>query len=142
MPAGTAIEMWLGISTDEAARRVRDSRVKWIENVYPLIGVDMSRQDCIDWFAARYGRPLERSACVVCPFQARARWIETRDRYPDLFAEAVHVDAMLRAGQLRYDKTPYLHPRRVPLQEAIALDEREMDDRDGFGNECEGHCGL
>ena len=56
----------------------------------------MSRQDCIDWWAAHYDRPLERSACVACPFQSRQRWVETKRRWPDLFAEAVQIDANLR----------------------------------------------
>ena len=36
-------------------------------------------------------------------------------------------------------------PLPRPLAEAVALDEAEMGDegqRDGFGNECEGRCGL
>ena len=40
--------------------------------------------------------------------------------------------------------TPYLHMLRMPLAEAVALDEADLGadgQRDGFGNECEGHCG-
>ena len=45
------------------------SRDRWIANRYPLIEAGMSRRDCIDlWWGARYDRPLERSACVACPF--------------------------------------------------------------------------
>ena len=104
----------------------------------------MSRRDCADWWSARYDRPLERSACVACPFQSRARWVETKRRWPELFAEAVQIDASLRRG-LTLDKTPYLHARRVPLAQAVALDEAHLGDdgqADGFGNECEGHCGV
>ena len=39
----------------------------------------------------------------------------------------------------------YLHPRRVPLAQAVSLDEAELGtdgQSDGFGNECEGHCGV
>ena len=79
---------------------------------------------------------------MACPYQSRARWVETRDRWPELFTKAVALDAGLRLGHVRYLKEPYLHPRRLPLQEAVALDAVEMDDRDGFGNECEGHCGV
>ena len=107
----------------------------------------MSRQDCIDWWAAHYDRPLERSACIACPFQSRQRWVETKRRWPDLFAEAVQIDANLRDSNrgLALDKTPYLHMLRMPLAEAVSLDEAEMGadgQRDGFGNECEGHCGV
>ena len=104
----------------------------------------MSRSDCADWWADRYDRPLERSACVACPFQSRARWVETKRRWPELFAEAVKIDAKLRGG-LALNKTPYLHMLRMPLGQAVALDEAKMGldgMSDGFGNECEGHCGV
>ena len=146
VPSGVTVELWLGISTDEAIR-MKTSRDRWITNRYPLIEAAMSRQDCIDWWAAHYDRPLERSACVACPFQSRQRWVETKRRWPDLFAEAVQIDANLRDSNrgLALDKTPYLHMLRMPLAEAVSLDEAEMGpdgQRDGFGNECEGHCGV
>ena len=143
VPSGTAVELWLGISTDEAIR-MKTSRDRWIRNRYPLIEARMSRQDCLDWWEARYERPLERSACVGCPYQSRQRWVETKRRWPELFAEAVEIDAKLR-GRLAFAKEPYLHPLRVPLAEAVSLDEEQVGPdqrRDGFGNECEGHCGL
>ena len=143
VPAGTTVELWLGISTDEAIR-MKTSRDRWIENRYPLIEAGTSRKDCADWWAARYDRPLERSACVACPFQSRSRWVETKRRWPELFAEAVEIDARMRGG-LAFAKEPYLHSLRIPLAQAVALDEAEMGaggQADGFGNECEGHCGV
>ena len=143
VPAGTTVELWLGISTDEAIR-MKTSRDRWIANRYPLIEAGMSRSDCLNWWKERYNRPLERSACVACPFQSRQRWVETKRRWPDLFAEAVQIDANLRDG-LALQKKPYLHSLRMPLAEAVALDEVGLGDegqRDGFGNECEGHCGV
>ena len=143
VPAGVSVEMWLGISTDEAIR-MKTSRDRWVKNRYPLIEAGMSRRDCADWWAARYDRPLERSACVACPFQSRQRWLETKRRWPELFAEAVEIDARMRQG-LALEKTPYLHRQRMPLAEAVAVDEAEMGaggQADGFGNECEGHCGV
>ena len=146
VPAGTTVELWLGISTDEAIR-MKTSRDRWTTNRYPLIEVGMSRSDCLNWWKERYDRPLERSACVACPFQSRHRWVETKRRWPEVFAEAVEIDADLRDSNqgLALDKTPYLHTLRMPLAQAVALDEAEMGDdghRDGFGNECEGHCGI
>ena len=113
VPTGTAVELWLGISTDEAIR-MRPSRDGWIRNRYPLIEAGMSRRDCMEWWKARYNRPLERSACIGCPYQSRQRWVETKRRWLELFAEAVDIDANIR-GKLAFAKEPYLHPRRVPL---------------------------
>ena len=59
VPSGTTVEVWLGISTDEAIR-MKDSRDRWMTNRYPLIEAAMSRRDCIDWWSSRYDRPLER----------------------------------------------------------------------------------
>ena len=143
VPAGTTVELWLGISTDEFSR-TRTSRDRWMNNRYPLIEAGMSRRDCMEWWAARYDRPLERSACVACPYQSRRRWVETMRRWPDLFAEAVEIDASMR-DRLAFAKEPYLHPRRIPLAEAVRLDEADIAsgmDSDDFVNECEGHCGV
>ena len=143
VPSGVSVEVWLGISTDEAIR-MKSSRDRWVTNRYPLIEAGMSRTDCADWWTARYDRPLERSACVACPFQSRRRWVETKRRWPEMFAEAVEIDEKLR-GSLALNKTPYLHMQRMPLARAVALDEAEIGadaERDGFGNECEGHCGV
>ena len=137
IPSGATIELWLGISTDEAIR-MRTSRDRWIRNRYPLIEARMSRQDCLDWWEARYDRPLERSACVGCPYQSRQRWVETKRRFPELFREAVEIDSNMR-GRLAFAKEPYLHPLRIPLAEAVSLDEEQVGPdqrRDGFGNEC------
>ena len=143
VPSATAVELWLGISTDEAIR-MKPSRDRWIQNRYPLIEAGMSRRDCMDWWDARYERPLERSACIGCPYQSRRRWVETKRRWPELFAEAVEIDANMRS-RLAFAKEPYLHPRRIPLNQAVSRDEAQQGhdgERDGFGNECEGHCGV
>ena len=54
------------------------------------------------------------------------------------------IDTDLRHG-LALDKTPYLHLLRIPLARAVALDEAHLGvggQVDGFGNKCEGHCGV
>ena len=143
VPAGTAVELWLGISTDEAVR-TKTFRDSWMENRYPVIKSGMSRRDGIDWWADRYDRPLERSACVARPFQSRSRRVETKRKWPELFREAVEIDANLR-DKLAFAKEPHLRPLRLPLAEAVGHDEADLGAgglRDGYGNECEGHCGV
>lgn len=146
MADGTWIEMWLGITTDEIAR-VKTSRHWWIGHRYPLVDeVAMTRQDCIHWFHKRHpGRTLSRSACIGCPFRSSSSWLDIKQSEPELYQEAVEIDAMLRssthnAGRM-FRKQAYLHHRRIPLEEALALDNQERD-VNGFINECEGHCGL
>ncbi len=146
MSSGTAVEMWLGITTDEAMR-VKPSREWWITNRYPLIyDLPMSRNECLEWFATTFPRrTLTRSACVGCPFRSSSSWLEIRESEPELYQEAVEIDAMLRSGDHNagrmFRKLAYLHHRRVPLDEAIEDDSQERE-LNGFINECEGHCGL
>ncbi len=90
VPADTTVELWLGISTDEAIR-MTTSRDRWIHNRYPLIAVGMSRKDCLEWWEGRYDRPLERSSCIGCPYQSRQRWAETKRQWPKPFAEVVET---------------------------------------------------
>ena len=71
----------------------------------------------MDWWAARYDQPLELSVCVVCPFQSRSRWVETKRRWPELFWEAVATDANLR-GWLALAKDLYQYAQRIPLAQA------------------------
>ena len=69
------------------------------------------------YWAAPCDRPLERSACVACPFQSRQRWVETKRRWPEMFAEAAEIDANLRDSNrgLAFPKESYLHsPAAAP----------------------------
>ena len=145
--AETNVEMWLGITTDEAMR-IKPSRNWWINNRYPLVtDYPMNRDDCQRWFSDRYPeRELMRSACIGCPFRSSKSWLEIKAKEPEQFDQAVQLDNMIRspehnAGRM-FRKQAFLHHRRVPLEEAITLDINEVQDRNHFINECEGHCGL
>ena len=63
--------------------------------------------------------PLRQTPGALCPFQSRHRWVETKRRWPELFAEAVEIDARLRTGWHSPKSrtcTPFgcLWPRRSP----------------------------
>ena len=146
LSSDTQIEMWLGITTDESLR-VKPSRNWWIKHRYPLIDDSpMTRTDCLEWFAGKYpDRQIGRSACIGCPFRSSESWLQVKESEPELFADAVHIDAMLRSpehnARRMFRKLPYLHHRRIPLAEAVEMDSQERE-VNGFINECEGHCGL
>ncbi len=89
--------------------------------------------------SVNFGGPLERSACVACPYESRQRCVETICRRPS----CSRWPACMRRG-LTSAKEVYLHPRRIPLADAVRLDQAELGsecERDGLINECEGHCG-
>lgn len=134
--------MWLGISLDEI-ERMKDSRVPWLTNHYPLVDKGMTREGCKDWLRA-HGHPIPtQSACYYCPFHSDAHWILLREQQPLEFQKAVEFDRQLREvtqGLANYSLKGdrYLHRSCVPLGQV----EFKPKERHGFQEECEGHCGL
>ena len=145
------VEEWFGISTDEAIR-MRDSKFHYIDNRYPLIELNMSRNDCLAWLRQHYpDQATPRSACVGCPFRTNEEWIHLRDDDPDGFQDAVDIDYLIREPDYPDATigTPYLHSSYKPLDIAVAEYEEHkaanptfMDFDAGFGEECEGMCGV
>ena len=138
----TRATIHLGITTDEATR-MKPSNVQWITHSYPLIDRNLSREDC-DAYLQRLGIAAVKSACVFCPYRSNYGWAKIRAN-PSDWKAAIAYDEQLR------DKRPeggelFVHPDRVPLREAQVPDLASMiplfDDHGGFGNECEGHCGV
>lgn len=132
--------MYIGISTDEASR-MKESRVEWITNEYPLIDIGMSRIDCIKWMN-EHGYPTPpRSACVFCPYHSDAEWDRMKREEPEEFRRAVEFERRFFVAQR---ETPlrgvaYLHESRVPLDEVKFNPEKG---KLKFNNECLGMCGV
>ena len=142
-PKDVQVEMWLGISSDEAARQ-KPSREEWITNRWPLIEQGFSRAQLYQWFAARYPeRELPRSACIGCPYHSNGEWKHLKEHDPKSFAEAVFVDRALREmPQLQElsKGTAYLHRNRQPLDEVDFSSTKDYTD--AMLEECEGLCGI
>ena len=137
----TVVDMWIGISTDEATR-MKPSRDKWMNHRWPLIEMDMSRQNCIEWFAREYpGRTLEKSACIGCPFHNDALWREMKISDPDSFADAVDFDKAIR-GKGKGEDAQYLHRSFKPLGEVDFRNLEDLGQLNMFNNECLGMCGV
>ena len=141
-PKEIAVRQYFGISWDEIGR-MRDPEKKWIENVYPLIDMRMTRQSCLDWLE-KNGFPLApRSACIGCPFHSDAEWQKIKDD-PEQWLDAVEFDEQIgNCGGMRGQM--FLHRSCKPLKE---IDFRSRDVRGGqpqltFENsECTGMCGV
>jgi hypothetical protein len=134
----------IGISLDEA-HRMKPSRTEWIENRYPLVEARLTRNDCLRVLDA-YGIPRPpRSACVFCPFHRDHYWSWLKRKHPEQFAEAVRFDKLVRTSQPNLRGEAYLHQSLVPLDE-VDLDGKSDPQlalfEIGFGNECEGMCGV
>lgn len=108
------VELWMGISTDEF-ERAKDSLVQYIIHRYPLLDLDMSREDCQDWLLAHNLEVPPRSSCYFCPYTYLDDWKDLEKNAPDDFARAVEIDEQLRDA--RPPGKIYLNRFYVPLSE-------------------------
>ena len=134
---GQKITMWIGISLDEVIR-MKPSRVKYINHIWPLIDKRMTRQDCLNWMKKNSYPIPPRSACYFCPYHNDREW---KNLSKQDFANAVEYEKKMQLAfesTGRYNSVPYLHNSRVPLDKV----KFSTDEADLFNNECEGHCGV
>ena len=135
---GAPIELWIGISTDEAAR-MKPSGVKYIINRWPLIEKRMSRNDCRDWLMAHQLEIPHKSACTFCPYHDSKEWQDIMHNPSDSH-EAIMTDRAIRYIRPPYNL--YIHPSRKPLE---IVDFRTAEERGQlrlWDEECSGMCGV
>ncbi len=142
-PKDQQVDMWLGLSRDEVARR-KVSQEAWITLQYPLLEKDMSRTQLYKWFKERYPeRQLPKSACIGCPYHTDQIWADMKQNDPDSFQDAVNVEwAMQNVPQSRgaLTGTAYLHKSHIPLNQ-VKFDYTGSQ-ADAMMEECEGLCGI
>jgi hypothetical protein len=131
------MEMWLGISVDEA-HRMKPNPKKKITNIFPLIDAGLSRLDCINYMKQFDCPNVRRSACVFCPFQSGADWQDLKENHPEQWKIACEVDEKYRAIAGRVlNSDIYVNRACVPLKDIEFADQIDL-----FGGECGGFCGL
>jgi len=137
-PMKHIVDDWLGISLDET-QRMKDSRIKWLRNKYPLVEMRKTRGDCIE-FLKEANLPIPpKSSCIGCPFHSNSHWRNVKENLPEEWEDACDFDDRIRHSVLRDARNKvYIHRSLVPLREA----DLQEDQMDLFGSECEGYCGL
>ena len=142
-PIDVQVEMWLGISSDEALRQ-KPGKEEWITKRYPLIDLGFSRAQLQKWFAEHYpGRYLPTSSCIGCPYHSNSVWKHLKEKDPKSFQDAVFIDQALRnvpATKGAVKGEAYLHSSRVPLVDVDFNNVTSYDDL--MLEECEGLCGI
>lgn len=129
---GVAVTCLIGISYDEV-HRMKPSEDAWREHEWPLIERRMTRGHCLEWMQNN-GYPMPpRSACVFCPYKSDREWKDARDNDALTWGSALAVDNAIR------QHGEYLHASGTPLVEQRFWWAAQ---RDMFGNECEGMCGV
>lgn len=138
-------EQLIGISVDEADREKSSIRSE-IRNVYPLLDLGMTRQDCQDWMRKKgYPQP-PKSACTFCPFHSDEMWIELKDS--DDWPAIVEFERELQRLAAMDNVTrgiPFLHPSLIPIDQVIFKQRQKkhkLHQLNMFRNECYGMCGV
>lgn len=143
----TLVTSWVGISTDEAMR-MKSSPEKWITKRYPLIELDISRQDCAQWTQDNGYPPAPRSACTFCPFHNNHEWRNLKMNHPEDWDDAVEIDRLIRdtparnISGLRKGGQVFVHRALKPLDEVDVRTAEDAGQLNLFNNECEGVCGV
>jgi len=144
---GKPVNQLVGISMDEA-HRMKPSGVKYINNIFPLIELGMTRQDCLKWVEGKGYKLPPKSACWLCPYMDDNRLRMMRDTMPDEWDKLVKFDHAMRDQQrdvnngTRITGTLYMHRSCVPIDEVDLRTAADHGQIDMFGEECEGMCGL
>lgn len=88
---GAHINQYLAIAYDEF-QRMKDSRVEYVTNLFPLIDRELTRADCID-IIEEAGLPIpQRSSCYFCPFNSVDRWRWLHQNHPELYDKAIALE--------------------------------------------------
>lgn len=83
--------VYIGFDFGEMHRR-RESKVKFIENQFPLIEYRIDRRACEDIIKRNGFEVPVKSGCYICPFQKLDEWKELRKNHPDLFKKAMELE--------------------------------------------------
>ena len=117
-----AVECWQGISLEEW-QLMRDSDVRYIRNVYPLVEQRMTRRDCITWLLARGLDVPPKSACTFCPYHSLGHWRAMKAEGGEEWQRSEEADNAIR--NQRPNCELFLRPVRRPLAQAVRIPEDE-----------------
>ena len=118
----TSGRIWIGFSIDEFDRmRFQDPAQKW-NHTYPLIGLRMTRGDCLALVDKMgWGTP-PRSSCWMCPYRSDQEWLHLKAKGNGDFQKAVDLEKKLQER----DPDVYFHDTCQPLNE-VGFNENQDD---------------
>ena len=145
---GDYVEVLLGLSYDELLRVKKVNRKSsYTRQIFPLVDLKMTRQDCINWMKKNYSKTPPRSSCVFCPYHSDEGWRKLRNN-PKEWKRLVEFDKKLRDPKDRghgkfkfpFKDNLYLHKSCKPLEE---IDFKEKNEPSKLVDACEeGYCGV
>lgn len=118
------VQCQLGISFDEV-ERMKPSKVNFIDNIYPLIDLKMTRKNCEEWLISHNLPVPKKSSCKRCPYHTKAYFREMKTECPGDWLSVIMFDYHLRDGTIRIGATAkgnvYFTKECIPLEQ-INLD--------------------
>lgn len=152
IPKDVHVTQYFGISLDEAGRawriEKRSKKKKWTTVKFPLLKLNMTRADCLNWLKDKVPHQVPRSACVHCPFHNDAEWLRIKNN-PEDWKLAVEVDEALRKDGIvlnrKMNQKLYLHRSCEPLTQIVfnpKPTQREIQTNLSYSEECLGVCGV
>ncbi len=135
-----AAALWLGISTDEVRRKVV-AGPKWKNHEYPLLDLNMSRDDCHEWLGRNNYHHPARSSCIPCPYRSDAEWHYIKTTQPQEWLRACAFDEAIRNPQT-LDAQLFLHQSRTPLTTVNFKLPNNGQPAAPRETECYGYCGT
>ncbi|MBI4494833.1 MAG: hypothetical protein HY690_18825 [Chloroflexi bacterium] len=88
---GGPVNQYLAIAWDEI-ERMKDSRVDYVSNLFPLVERRMTRAACVALIQDA-GLPVPpKSSCYFCPFGSVDRWRWLHEHHPELYAKAMALE--------------------------------------------------
>lgn len=141
--------LYKGISLDEIDRLSIPDK-KWKIHVYPFVGYQVSvnetkridtqrktRTDIISWYIQNGLQIPPKSACVFCPYQSDAAYLNMKKNEPEDWQAALEVDRKIRNSTKKGTSSQvFLHESCKPLDEV----EFKEGDPDLWRGECSGGC--
>lgn len=137
------VDLWLGITLDEV-ERMRESRVKYINNTFPFITMferPWDRAQVKMWLADNNLDIPVKSSCVFCPYRDKATWRDIQLNYPECWSRAVELDERVR--HMKDDYLCYIYNKGNPLADIDFRSAVEMGQLTLWeAEECSGMCFL
>ena len=142
---GVLVHQIIGISLDEAHRE-KPSEITAIKHVYPLLDLNMTRNDCLLWMESHGYPEPPKSACTICPFHDDSMWKELKDDSPEEWQKVIEFEKEIQRLAAFDDVTegvPFLHESCVPIDQVDFSPKvkHKLHQTRLFGNECSGMCG-
>lgn len=134
-------ELGIGISLDEYQRMRTDTRNPRYVFSYPLIELEVTRQDALN-IIGKAGLPTPpRSACWFCPLHSAAEWEAMARNEPELFAASVELESTLNDHRVEMGKDHvYFSSRLAPLGETVNTEQLTLTANDDGDNCDSGFC--